>query len=364
VVPEGRANPRQLCIRKENRAEFQRLLEHILQNAREAHGAQFKPYTVLQLTHSGRYSKPTGTPAPVLVAQNPYLDARLPEDCRVISDGELEALEEKFAEAALLAKEIGFDAVDVKSCHRYLNSDLLSAFTRDGKYGGNFENRTRFLLNIVDKIRARAGDSLAVALRLNAYDAVPYPYGWGVCREDFHVPDLTEPLALVKLLREKGVKLFNISCGNPYYNPHVGRPYNAGPYTPPRHPLEDAAVMLNAAREVQAAVPDAVGTSTGFSWLRQFGANAAAGGIEAGWFKLAGFGRQAFAYPDFARDILENGGMKREKCCTAFGNCTVIMRDGGKTGCVPKDPAVYAPIFQKGRLGQPPQDGSKIAEHI
>jgi 2,4-dienoyl-CoA reductase-like NADH-dependent reductase (Old Yellow Enzyme family) len=364
VVNGGRANPRQLYLCRENRAEFQSLLDKIIESAQETYGKAFKPYTVLQLTHSGRYSKPSGKPAPVLAARNPYLDAHLPEDYPLISDEALEALEDEFAKAALLAKEIGFDAVDVKSCHRYLNSDLLSAFTREGKYGGSFENRTRFLLNTVDKIKARAGGGLDVAVRLNACDAIPYPYGWGVSAADFRVPDLTEPLALVKLLRGKGIKLVNISRGNPYYNPHVGRPYDFGPYTPPQHPLESVRAMLESAKEIQRSVPDAAVMATGFSWLREFGANVAAGGLEQGWFTLAGFGRQAFAYPDFARDLLEHGAMKREKCCLACGNCTVIMRDGGKTGCVPRDADVYGPIYKEGRLGQTPAKSDRIAEHI
>src|SRR5690606_34629762 len=124
-----------------------------------------------------------GKPAPVIATRNPSLGRNLPEDYPVISDDQLEQLEDCFLEAAVLARDIGFDAVDIKACHGYLNSELLSAFTRDGKYGGSFENRTRFLINIVDKIKDRLGDSLDITLRLNAYDAVPYPYGWGVDRD-------------------------------------------------------------------------------------------------------------------------------------------------------------------------------------
>ncbi len=364
VVNEGRANPRQIYINSKNLHAFKDLYKIIKQTANREFGDNHNPYTVLQLTHSGRYSKPLGKPAPIIAAQNKYLDPYLPDDYLVITDSQLEELEDKFVEAAILAKEVGFDAIDIKSCHRYLNSELLSAFTREGKYGGSFENRTRFLLNIVDKIKYRLGDTLDITLRMNAYDAIPYPYGWGVSQEDFNKPDLREPIKLIKLLYKKGVKLVNLSCGNPYYNPHVGRPYDTGSYTPPQHQLENTATMLGIIRDIQKAVPEIALVATGFSWLREFGANVAAGGIEDGWFKFAGFGRQAFAYPDFARDIIENGSMKREKCCIACSNCTVIMRDGGKTGCVPKDAKVYAPIFKEGRKDKPPIKGSHIAEHI
>lgn len=364
VVPEGRANPRQLYICTENRDPFKQLFDHIIATAKKEYGEKYTPYTVLQLTHSGRYSKPAGVSRPVIPVNNPYLDTVLPKEYIVITDNELKQLEDRFVEAAVIAKEIGFDAVDIKSCHRYLNSELFSAFTRQGEYGGSFENRTRFLINIVDKIRDRLGDSIDITLRMNAYDAIPYPYGWGVDKNDYHKPDITEPVKLIKVLRNKGIKLVNISCGNPYYNPHVGRPYDAGPYIPPQHPLESIANMLNIIKQIQCGVPDVAIVSTGFSWLREFAPYVAAGGIKAGWFKIAGFGRQAFAYPDFARDILKYGKMKREKCCITCSGCTEIMRDGGQTGCVIKDAKVYSPIYKKGRKGKPPLKSDRVTEHI
>lgn len=364
VVNEGRANPRQLYICKQNKAELERLHNNIIKASQEEFGNSYKPYTVLQLTHSGRYSKPKDKPMPIIAARNPYLDKNIPEDYPVIEDYELEQLEDKYVEAAELAKDIGFDAIDIKSCHRYLNSELLSAFTREGRYGGSFENRTRFLLNIVDKIKAKLGNSIEITMRLNAYDAIPYPYGWGVDKGDFRKPDISEPIQLIKILHEKGVNLINISTGNPYYNPHVGRPYDMGAYIPPQHPLEGIDRMLNIIREIQQSVPDMTVVATGFSWLREYGANVAAGGIEQGWFKIAGFGRQAFAYPNFARDILREGKMSRKKCCISCSKCTEIMRDGGTTGCVPKDASVYAPIYREGRKGKTVLTSTKLAEHV
>ena len=249
----------------------------------------------------------------------------------------------------MLSKEAGYDAVDIKSCHRYLNSELLSGFTRRGYYGGSFENRTRFLLNTIDKIKDKLGDSIDITLRLNVYDAIPYPYGWGVDKNDFHKADLSEPIRLVKILEKKGIKLINISCGNPYYNPHVGRPYDNGSYLPPVHPLQSAAKMLNIIKQIQKSAPNIAIVATGLSWFRQLAPYIAAGGIKEGWFKLAGFGRQAFAYPDYARDIIQKGCMDKSKSCITCSKCTEIMRDGGKTGCVIRDSKIYAPIYTKGR---------------
>lgn len=363
VVAEGRANPRQLWLNSGSAPAFKAMLKQSLEAGRERNGSSYRPLTVLQLTHSGRYSKPDGTARPVVAALNPWLDVLPPEKIKVINDAEIEALEDRFVEAAVLAAEIGFDAVDIKCCHGYLSVELLGAFERPGIYGGSFENRTRFVRNIVRKIRGKVGDALMIAVRMNAYDAVPRPYGWGVDAQDFRKPDFSEPVLLAKMLAENGVSLINVTCGNPYFNPHVNRPYDVGTYQPPFHPLEGVQTLLNAARAIQTEVPDLTVMATGFSWLRQWGAHVAAAGIEADWFRIAGFGRQAFAYPDFARDIIKEGRMDQTKVCVACSKCTAIMRDGGASGCVIRDHQVYGPIYRTGRDGKPAFESTHPAEN-
>lgn len=366
VLNEGRANPRQLLISEINIDDIRRLLESTLYEAKSQFNLDYKPYTVLQLTHSGRYSRPNLQIKPMIAVNNPYLNnSKLREEHHVTTDEELMDLEDKFVEAAVMAEEIGFDAVDIKSCHRYLISELLSAHTREGKYGGNFKNRTRFLLNIIDKIRRKLSDKIEITVRLNAYDAIPYPYGWGVKKEDFRKYDLTEPIRLIKIMRDKGVKLVNISIGNPYHNPHIGRPYDIGPYyTPHEHPLIGVERILSITKEIQENTPDVAIVATGFSWLREYGANVAAGGIKDRWFSIAGFGRQAFAYPHFAKDIIEKGKMQHSKCCITCSKCTEIMRGGGMTGCVIRDSKVYNPIYKKVRKSKAFLIGTHVSEHL
>ena len=361
VVNEGRANPRQLMLSAEVKDDYAALLQGSLEAASNA--GHPRPFTVIQLNHSGRNSKPAGVPAPIVAAHNPHLDAKFPS-VYVISDAELEKLEDTYVAAAEAAADAGFDAVDIKACHGYLIAELLGAQTRPGPYGGSFENRTRFLCNIIDKVRNKLGDRITLAVRLGVFDEVPQPYGWGVDKDDYHKPDFTEPVRLIQILWNKGVKLFNISLGNPYYNPHLTRPCDVGGYVSPFHPLEGIQLLLNAAKVMQSAVPEAAIMGTGLTWLRQFAPNVAAACVQQGWLKLAGFGRQAFAYPDFAADLLTKGAFDPHKVCLSCSKCTTIMRDGGCTGCVPRDAAVYAPIYQKGREGKPPADSDRVAEHI
>lgn len=349
VVPEGRANPRQLWITEENYSDFQYLFESMMKNAREANGEDFAPVSVMQLTHSGRYSKPHGKPAPVLAHHNPYLDKahNMDPDLPVITDEELEKLEDEYVKAAILAQKAGFHGVDVKACHGYLNSELLSGFTRKGRYGETFEGRTRFFMNVVDKIKDRMGKGFIVTTRMNIYDAYAYPYGWGVDKNDPERYDLSEPIELVKKLYEKGVRMVNLTMGNPYYNPHVNRPYDKGGYIPPEHPMVGIERMIRGIGEVQKAVKEMAVVGTGYSWLRQFSVNLAAGALENGLATLIGYGRESFAYPDFAMDIREQGSMQKNKCCIACGKCSELMRAGGMAGCVIRDGKVYAPLYNQ-----------------
>ncbi len=364
VVEEGRANPRQLLVTKNTLKVLTSLLRDTLSAAVNKNGSDRKPYTILQLTHSGRYSRPISKPQPIIAATNSYLDNKSATPKNIITDEELEKLEDQYVEAAAMAAEIGVNAVDIKSCHGYLIAELLSAHTREGSYGGKFENRTRFLLNIIDKIRKKLSKEIDVAVRMNAFDGIPHPYGWGVDRQNHQHVDLSEPIRLVKQLQDKGVKLVNISSGNPYYNPHIGRPYDTGPYVPKENQLYAVERMLKIASEFQKAVPQTAIVSTGLTWLREFGATVAAGGLNEGWFQLAGFGRQSFAYPDFAEDIINTGKMERKKCCIACGKCTELMRLDGVTGCVIKDAEVYHPIYKKLKEGGPSLVGKEVAEHV
>jgi len=364
IVDEGRANPRQLWLNKDSKDTFAALIKHIRRVA-QSNGKDHKPIVVAQLTHSGRYSKPHGVAYPLIPQRDPYRDAlvsrqtpdpnaksKIPADWPVVTDEYLDQLKDAYVEAARIAFEVGFDAVDVKSCHGYLINELLACRNRQGKYGGSFENRTRFLLDVIDKIHKEFGQDAPVVTRLGIYDAIPYPYGWGVDKDDYAKPDLTEPKKLIALLHQRGVKLINITVANPYYNPHIGRPFNepiVGGYQEPEHPLAGVSRLINLAGEIQKEFPDIAIVGTGYSWLRTLFANVAAANKTNGMVTLVGAGRMAFAYPDFAADIINKGRMYPEKVCVGCSACTQIMRDGGMTGCVVRDNRLYGPIFEHGR---------------
>ncbi|HYB20481.1 MAG TPA: flavin oxidoreductase/NADH oxidase [Thermodesulfobacteriota bacterium] len=345
IMPESRSSPSQLILIPKNEGPWKRLLDRTRKAASE-HGSSHHPVCILQLQDVGRQRKIPGVP-PAVLFQNPYW--YFPADAPLMTDSDIESLEDRFVEGALLACRIGFEGIDIKSSNGYLGSDFLAAHNRKGRYGGTFEGRTRFLLNIVDKIRGRAPKDFLVTVRLNLYDGIPYPYGWGVSREDVKVPDLTEPVMLGRALQERGVKLINTSNGIPEYNPHLIRPYSIpvkGVVPPAEHPLETVSRIFRVVGDFQTSLPKVKVVGTAYSWLRQFAGYAAAAALKANRSSLIGMGRMAFAYPDFPKDLLEKGRLDPGRVCVTCSRCTQILRWGGSTGCALRDREIYGRIYQ------------------
>lgn len=341
---DGRANPRQLWITEENLDSFKKIVTDIKEDSIKANG--FEPLVIMQATHSGRYSKPHGFPEPLIAYNNPIFEGNNPIDkSRILSDDELDRIGADLVASSKLAEEAGFDGVDIKCCHRYINSELLSAYTREGKYGGSFENRTRLLRESIEGAMQSTGKDFIVSSRLNVYDGFEYPYGFGVKKDGGLAFDPEEPIKLLKDLRALGVELLNITMGNPYFNPHVNRPFALGGYDPGEHPLEGVARMLNGIALLKKEVPDMKIISSALSYLGVVAPQVCAAFIKNGGFDFCGFGRTILAYPDYANDILA-GGMKKDKICLCCSKCSEMMRAGGTPGCVMRD-KLYSDIYRE-----------------
>jgi len=334
VSESARANNRQLFLNADTFDDFAKLInmmkEESIKNSNQP------PYLVLQLAHSGRFGENK-----VIAVHDKKLDkiSKIERSHPIITDKELEELKESYVKTAELAKKAGFDAVDVKSCHRYLLSELLGARTREGKYGGNYENRTSFLKDVVKKIKDEIG--IEVTVRLNISDFLHYPIGWGINEQG--ELDLTEPLKLISELQDTGVKLINITAGSPYINPHINRPADgeAKKYTPPEPPLIGVERLIKLSKEIQNNFTDLIVVGTGFSWFREYVTYVASGMVEKGYAKIIGLGRMAFAYPDFAKDIIEKGRLDKNKVCITCVRCAELKAHKKITGCVIRDKDIY-----------------------
>ena len=349
VTGEGRSNPQQLMLTSDNRGSFQDLVEKTRAAARSGFGEKHEIFCVLQLTHSGRYSRPAGKPRPKTSCANPYLDTAL-KGVTVLSDEDLDFLQDDFVEAARLAYTAGFDAVDIKSCHGYLVNDLLAGYSREhSRYGSGFENRTRFLTEVASRIRAEI-PRLMVTSRLSAFDGIPFPYGFGFTKDSPRDIDLAELRALIRKLHMLGGHFFSVSAGNPRITAHMTRPFDRplpGADLPEEHPLAGVMRLQSLTASMQRDFPDVPFIGTGYSWLRQFFPLVAAAVLERGEASLIGLGRSAFAYPEAPRDLMESGKLNPSKACLTCSKCSELLRGGLHTGCVVRDAETYVPEYRK-----------------
>ena len=347
MVEEGRSSSTQLLLTEETLEDYKILVSKVKEAGMKANG--YAPYLILQANHSGRYSNPGNKPAPLIAFRHPEAEQfRAADDSCIVSDDYLKGLEEKFGDITRLAKEAGFDAVDIKSCHGYLLAEIAGAHTRPGLYGGSYENRTRLLKNSILAAKAYEDDGFMVTARLGIYDGFAYPYGFGVSEQSGAAMDLSEPIRLVTELRDQyGMDMINLSMGNPYVCTHVTRPYDKGKYLPQEHPLEGLSRMIHSIGAVKKAVPGITILGSAPTYLRQFADLYAAGAVEQGYCDGMLFGRMAFADPDFANEIIKNGRIDPKRVCMTCGMCGDLIRAHKPTGCVVRDSKTFMPFYKE-----------------
>jgi len=359
VRHDGRANPRQLMLQS---AHVQGLAELRAQLV-AAHARHSDPRDLcigLQLTHSGRWSRPNDSKRlePRIAFRHPLLDARagIHNNDPVLSDTEIADLIRDFVDAARRAQSAGFDFVDIKHCHGYLGHEFLAAVDRPGQYGGSFENRTRFLREIIEGIR-RDAPGLHIGVRLSLFDQPPYKKG----PDSIGIPETTpspyravfganpespleiaweEPLAFLGLLRDLGIRLVCLTAGSPYYNPHIQRPAMIPPsdgYLPPEDPLRGVARQIAAVAHAKQQFPELVLIGSAYSYLQEWLPNVAEAQVAAGHVDGIGLGRSVLSYPEMTRDLLSGQPLQRRRICRTFSECTTGPRKGLVSGCFPLD---------------------------
>jgi 2,4-dienoyl-CoA reductase-like NADH-dependent reductase (Old Yellow Enzyme family) len=371
VTDNARANPRQIWLNEATQPDFAKLVAACRAAHRAANGDDSDLLFGLQLTHSGRYS----FRQPVIATHDPLLvgRGRVTADTPLVTDDALKCLVDDYATAAKRAVAAGFDFLDVKQCHRYLLNELLGARNRPGPYGGSYENRTRLAREVFQAVRAAVPSSVILAARLNVFDSIPFHKGegnegapdawsqplvngWGMSPNDPFTPDLAEPLRWVAEMRELGVELVNVTMGNPYAQPHFGRPFEYPPpdgYESPEHPLVGVDRHFRMTEAIQQAQPGLAVVGTGYSYLQEFFPAAGAANLRDGRVSLVGVGRASLAQPDWVRQLLDRGALDRKRVCRTFSYCTALMRAKDHplgqypTGCPPFDKEAYGEVWKE-----------------
>jgi 2,4-dienoyl-CoA reductase-like NADH-dependent reductase (Old Yellow Enzyme family) len=358
VRTDGRANPNQLLLDENTLPDIAELLEELRRSHKERFGTTDDLLVGLQLTHSGRFARPEkGGARPRILYRHPYLDAKfgVNDDGPLLSDDDISRLIDDFVAAARRAYRAGFHFVDVKHCHGYLGHEFLSAVDRPGRFGGSFDNRTRFLSEVTAGIRALAPE-IEIGVRVSVFDFLPfqpgpdgvgvpaapagnYPYAFGGDGSGLGI-DLTEPRAFLDLLERWGIELVCSTAGSPYYNPHIQRPASFPPsdgYLPPEDPLVGVARQIDSARRLKASHPKPGMVGSGYSLLQEWLPNVAQAVLRQGGADFIGLGRMMLSYPEFPTDVLAGRPLARKRICRTFSDCTTAPRNGLISGCFPLD---------------------------
>jgi NADPH2 dehydrogenase len=360
VRHDGRANPNQLVINAETVGLLADLRTTLVNAHYDLYGTDADLLIGLQLTHSGRFARPNADKRlmPQILYHHPLLDKKfhLADDYPLMSDAEIDDLIAEFVRAAVQTQQAGFEFVDIKHCHGYLGHEFLSAVDRPGKYGGSFENRTRFLREIVAGIR-RDAPGLHIGVRLSAFDWIPfrqgadgtgepeiwqnnaYPYAFGSNGNGMAI-NLTEPNAFLNLLKTLDIQLVCVTAGSPYYNPHIQRPALFPPsdgYQPPEDPLVGVARQLAVTAQLKAAHPDLLIVGSGYSYLQDWLPHVAQYAVRHNRVDMVGLGRMVLSYPEMPADVLTGKPLRRKHICRTFSDCTTAPRNGLISGCYPLD---------------------------
>jgi 2,4-dienoyl-CoA reductase-like NADH-dependent reductase (Old Yellow Enzyme family) len=363
VQPDGRANPNQLLAVAGHESQLANLRNELIRSHQAAMSTSDDLIIGLQLTHSGRFARPHGKKLePRIAYHHPLLDERFgidPADDSVVwTDGELDALIERFVDAARVAEKAGFDFVDVKACHGYLLHEFLGAYHRPGRYGGDLNGRSRLLISTIEAVR-QACPNLMIGVRLSAIDlppyamgsecgepvrfdrCMPYEYGFGMNPSDPMTFDLAEPIELIKRLKAIGVVAVNVTFGSPYYTPHIQRPAIFPPsdgYLPPEDPLVGVHRHIETVARFKREVPDMILVGSGYTYLQDYLPHVAQAAVRQGMVDVVGLGRMVLSYPWLPADTLAGRPMARKFVCRTFSDCTSAPRNGMPSGCYPLDP--------------------------
>ncbi len=358
VMSSGRSNTRQMMLTAETVESIAALRKKVADAHKHKFGRNDDLYIGLQLTHSGRFSHPNDDQKleSVIAYHHPLLDRKFGnQNTPVLNDDQVEDIIRHFIEAAKLAKQASFDFVDIKHAHGYLAHEFLSAFDRSGKFGGSFENRTRFFREIAAGIRKEV-PGLDLSLRISLFDMLPYmkgPDGQGV---PMQVPgnykyafggdgtgtgyNLTETIKFIEMTREYGVNMICTTIGSPYYNPHIQRPAAfpvSDGYTMPEDPLAGVARQINCVAEVKRHFPDMLFVGSGYTYLQEWLPQVGEYVLEHGMADFIGIGRMVLAYPEMCADSLAGRPLERKRICRTIGDCTNAPRNGLISGCYPLD---------------------------
>lgn len=324
ITRESRSRDNQLTIMPQN----EKALTDFVKKVKEVNPNML---FVFQLTHSGELSNPAFSRR---VTVNPLYGY----GGDLLTEEEVDRIVDGFVMAAKIAHNAGADGIDMKLCHGYLGTQILRPYnSRKWKYGGSWENRSRFAYDLYERIQKEVNDkNFLIGSKISAWEG--FPGGFGTEGPDSPIIDLTEPIALLKGLEERGAQYFIQSAGSPSITISLTQADKHVPYFAYLHQffakelkknLRPETVMIgsnfspfrNGKNGLCAVEPEK-------SSLLQYGAQC----VERGVVDMVALGRQSFADP-FLPKKLREGREDEIKYCTVCDNCLELLIQQSKVGC-------------------------------
>lgn len=318
----GRKNG--LIINEDNLNSFKRLVGEVKETNPD-------PLILFQITHSGSNSGNFSEKVGVC----PEAGSKI----RRLKTAEIEEIKNAFVKGALLAEEAGADGVDFKMCHGYFGSEILRpSNVRKDKWGGSFENRTRFMRESIHEIKSQVQtEGFLIGARISMYEAIKGGCGTGGPEETGE--KLSEMKKLVKFMHELEMDYVNVSAGIPGVTSEVTRPVkkieefcnNHFRYT---KTAKDVLNNLNSKMKV-------IGSA--YSVLKEKSFSHAEENIQKGYADFVGFGRQSFADPLFPKKFMDD---EEINYCAACSACSELLVNQLHAGCAVHN-NYYKKLFQE-----------------
>ncbi len=338
VTNESRARKTQLEIMPRN----EKALEKFIRRLKEVNP---NVLIVFQLTHSGEISEPEFSRR-VTVKQMHGLEGDL------LTEEEVEHIMDQFELAAKITQNIGADGIDMKLCHGYLGSQILRPYNdRKWKYGGSWENRSRFAYDLLERLRKATNydKNFLIGSKMSMWEG--FPGGCGSAGPDSPLMDMTEPIDLIKGLEERGAQYFIESLGNVHSSMAYMEAMKDEPYLSYLHFYFANLMKRNLKKET-------VVIGSHFSSFRgkknkllsvdpEKSSIFAMGSrcIRDGMMDMIGLGRQSFADP-LTPLKLKEGREDEIKYCTQCMNCEELMIRQQPVGCVAYN-KYYTELFKE-----------------
>jgi 2,4-dienoyl-CoA reductase-like NADH-dependent reductase (Old Yellow Enzyme family) len=324
ITRESRSRSNQLTIMPPNEKALGEFVKRVK-------AANPKMLFIFQLTHSGELSNPAFSRR---VTVNPLHG--LGGD--ILTEAEVDGIVNDFVTAAKIAHNAGADGIDMKLCHGYFGSQVLRPYnSRKWKYGGPWENRSRFAFDLYERIQKEVNDkNFLIGSKVSIWEG--FPGGFGTDGPDSPILDLTEPISLLKGLEERGAQYFIQSAGSPSITISLTQVDKHIPYY--------AYLQQFFCKEIKKALrKDTVLIGSNFSVFRNgknglcavepeksslfnYGAQC----IERGIMDMVALGRQSLADPQLPRKLRE-GKEDEIKWCTVCDNCLELIIQQSKVGC-------------------------------